>query len=87
MATAIITEVKKPEDAWDRVSTVHLKLSREEAKVIFTVIGEVLIGDSGPAGQAAARIFDAINGAVGENAMKDNNLYVVGEPDLVIASK
>lgn len=76
----------KAADAWDEISKVTLELTREEAKVVFTLLGEVIVGKSGAAGVAAHRVYDAIIGAH-PNLFSHNNLFIPGNPEIVFASR
>lgn len=74
------------QDAWDEYSKFSLELTREEAKVVYTVLCNVAKGASGQAGVAAANVYNAI-GAIDGRLFGENNLYVVNYPTLVIKSK
>jgi hypothetical protein len=80
--------VQKPPtrvDAWDKISGVTLNLSREEAKVVFTLLGAVYVGASGPAGQAALRVWESFPDVSELN--EENNLYIEDAPALVFKSR
>lgn len=86
MAKVTVTRAPaKAADAWDEISTVDLRLTREEAKVVYTLTGMVAAGDNGPAGEASKRVFHAIDD-LDERLNEDDNLYVDSEP-LVIRSR
>lgn len=86
MAKVTVTKTPiKATDAWDEISTVDLRLTREEAKVVYTLTGHVSADDTGPAGEASKRVFHAIEG-LDERLNDDDNLYVDSVP-LVIKSR
>lgn len=76
----------KAADAWDEISKVTLELTREEAKTVFTLLGQVIPAKSGPAGAASERVYVAID-AAHSGLSSSNNLYLKDEPALVFASR
>lgn len=93
MASVRINKIAVAEpklDAWDKINTVNLELTREEAKVVFTLLSRVQITASGPAGDAAERVWNAIVNLDQFGYLplyNENNLFVIGKPELVISSK
>lgn len=86
MAKVTVTKhSEKFADAWDEITTVDLRLTREEAKVVCTLTGNVNCGNYGPAGEAAKRIFHAIAN-LDKRLTDENNLYV-DSPAYVIKSR
>lgn len=81
---SVQTKAVKPADAWDEIGTVHLKLSREQAKVVYTLVGKVAIGYSGNAGKRAEEVYNAFPDNM--KLYTDNNLYIEGS-NLIIKSK
>lgn len=69
-------EVPAPKpDAWDQIKEVTLVMTREEAKVLYTLTGRVVSSLSGPAGQASARVYHALDD-MASGLYGDNNLYI-----------
>lgn len=86
MAKVTVTKhSEKFADAWDEIATVDMRLTREEAKVVYTLTGMVAAGDNGPAGEASKRVFHAIDD-LDERLNADDNLYVDDKP-LIIKSR